>query len=272
MAPDELSSLFEKARSTANSANSLFGELLRLYDSNETGRVVIGNETEQRKGRAHTKLTDAHLAIFSSATPPVFERIWQGTSGASSGLQSRFVLSYSDQRIPPFQEITERQVVAGIVGELAYVLKDAPTKLTMSNEAQEAVGLWSNLKAPDAPQRILDMGKRCAMNLAACAGTAEIDLGIMELALDFATYQYRVKDRLMAPDADGNVQAFENRVIAFYTRVGQATLREARNSIRPERYPGGFNAFERACGCLVRTGKLRRVGENRSKTSIFELD
>lgn len=276
LAPDEMTGLFEKARSTATSPNTLMSELLRLYEGNETGRTVVRRGGD--KG-AHITVPNAHLAIFGGATPQSFDRMWRGTGGEGVGAQSRFILCYSDCPLPPFQQLTDEKTAIHVLSQLRRQLEAVPEMLTITDEAQQLVIDWVKQHEGNLPTRSLDMAKRAAMIVAATgeakilsSGTRAIDERAMAWGLAFADYQIVLKKRLMPSDADGNVQAFENRVIGVYERNKKATERQARRVIHPERYPGGHDAFGRAFYALIRSGRLKVVAKTTAGTKIYELD
>ncbi len=278
IASDELSSLFEKARTTTASPNSLHGEFLRLYESNEIGRRVVQNRKRDKKtgeiledpGK-FTKITNAKLAIIAGATDKSFEGIWTGTGGAASGLQSRFSLSYSTQMLPPFQVLMDEQRAADTLGELMRVLAKAADSLVVSELAQKEVTDWVERQAGEIPPRVLDTAKRAAIVLASCDQTSEVTGAVMRWCLAFADYQVQLKARLMPADASSDVQAFENRILAFVLRHKQASGRQIVMGINPSRYPGGYVAFERATQALTRSGALVSVGKTRAGKHIWRL-
>jgi hypothetical protein len=265
-APDEMADAFEKAKQTATGRNSLFGEFLRLYESNETARRVV------KKNAEAIHLSNVHFAMIGSATPERFERMWTGTSGASGGLQSRFVLSFSEKALPIIKTPSDEQALSLAVGELADILNADQPVIRLSNDAQDWIQDWAAFKDLSDSPRVLDMAKRFALVLAACNRTDEVDGETMRRALAFADYQIAVHERLMPRDAAGWVQAFENRIIAFFERHGRATERQMRQRIVPERYQGGYGSFQQACRNLVGTGKLKQAGKTRKNTPIWELD
>lgn len=278
IAPDEISSMFEKGRSTTASPNSLFGELLRLYESNETGRAVVrsgkrdkGTGKRQNAGD-QIKIDNAHLALIGGATDKSFQLMWQGTSGAASGLQSRFVLTYSDQMLPPFQTLTDVGRAAEVLHELVVVLADAADKLTVTDEAQTRVLEWVQAQGSTLPPRALDMAKRAAIVLASCDHTNQVTEAVMRWCLRFADYQVAIKARLMPEDADSNIQAFENRILAFLSRQKEAAGRQIMTGINPRRFPGGYFAFEKAMTSLTRTGAIRSIGKTRKGKPIYRAD
>jgi hypothetical protein len=68
----------------------------------------------------------------------------------------------------------------------------------------------------------------------------------------------------MPPDAANNVQAFENRILAFYKRqTGPRSEALCLHDIKPERFPGGYTAYVPAWRALTGTGKLKLAGKSR---------
>jgi hypothetical protein len=278
LAPDEITSLFEKGRSTTASPNSLFGELLRLFEGNETGRAVVrsGKRDKSTGRRANAgdqiQIDNAHLALIGGATEKGFQAMWLGTAGAASGLQSRFVLSYSDLMLPPFQILTDVDRAVEALRELILALADAADRLTISDDAQKKVVDWVESHGSNLPPRALDVAKRCAIVLASADCSSTVTLGVMTWCLAFADYQIALKARLMPPDASGDIQAFENRIISFLDRHKEASGNQIRRAISPERYPGGYFAYEKATYSLLRSGRLLSIGKTRKGKGIYRLD
>jgi hypothetical protein len=268
LAPDELAGMFEKARSTSSSPNTLFNELLRLYEGNETGRTVVARRGE--KG-THLKLTNVFLAIYGGATPQSFERMWRGTGGDGAGLQSRFTIAYSDCPLPAFQTLTDGKELQRLMPILNSRLRSVPENLTMTDEAQTMTIEWVAGHEEGLPARTLDTAKRVAMILASTLESKCIDTQVMRWALDFAEYQIVLKKRLMPADADNNVQAFEHKIVAVFDRNYQATLSQVRRAIHPERHSGGHEAYNRAVNALIRSGRLMVASKTTSGTHVYKL-
>lgn len=260
--PDELADAFEKARHTPSSRNSLLGEWLRLFDSNSTGRRVLG------KNSPPISLNNVHFAMIGGATPERFDRMWTGTLGASGGLQSRFVLSYSETPMPNIRTPNRTSVIETAVETLKENLR-VDGWVRMSGDAQDLIATtWT---APDSP-RALDMGKRFALLLTVSEAKLEIDRDLMQRGLQFARYQIAVHEKLMPLDAHGWAQAFENRILAYHRRHRQSTERDLRRALCPEKYPGGYGSFSQALRNLVTCQKLSPVGTTRQGKPIWELD
>jgi Protein of unknown function (DUF3987) len=268
LAPDELAGMFEKARSTSSSPNTLFNELLRLYEGNETGRTVVARRGE--KG-AHLKLTNVYLAIYGGATPQSFERMWRGTGGDGAGLQSRFTIAYSDCPLPAFQTLTDGKDLQRLMPILNSRLRAVPENLTMTDEAQTMAIEWVAGHKEGLPARALDTAKRAAMILASTLEVHCIDAQVMRWALDFAEYQMVLKKRLMPADADNNVQAFEHKIVGVFEHNYQATLAQVRRAIHPERHSGGHESYNRAVTALIRSGRLMVASKTPLGTQVYKL-
>lgn len=236
--PDEASGIFEKAKS-----GRMFSDLLRLLEDNETAHVVRDKETTVR---------DAHFAMVLSATPPVFADMWTGTGGASSGLQSRFVLAFSEKKMPRVPTGNDSFGVDAAVADLRYLLKNLPEFIDLPERKGDFThGLTEGLDdaAVDAA-RVIDMGRRFALVMAICNGKTRIEAGdeSIQLGRAFIRYQLSVSERFMPADSwGGPVQRFENRILGYFKRhPGTHTERDVRNNLKPENSPGGFEAFRRA--------------------------
>jgi hypothetical protein len=264
--PDELAEAFEKAKVTSGSRNSLFGEFLRLYESNETGHAVI-----ERNGGS-VSITDAHFAIYGSATKERFDRIWQGSSGGASGLQSRFVLSYSERPLPPIKTGNDEEKLATAQTALAAILERGEIYVRLSDEAQEKIIWWTMEADRGRHTRLLDMAKRFALIVAVTCGEDTITGDVMGLGLKFADHQMALYEKLMPDDAANFVQAFENKILGYFGKHPSKTARECRNWIKPEKCPGGFGAFNQAFGNLQKANALVAVGRSRKGTPLWSAD
>jgi len=265
--PDELADAFEKAKQTTGSRNSLFGEFLRLYESGETGRAVI-----ERNGGCKS-VENAHFAICASATTDRFERIWAGTSGAASGLQSRFILSFSDKSLSDIKSGNDEMKMEQARAELAAVLSlEEIQDVILSEEAQEAIFWWSSGVDRGKHSRVLDMAKRFALIVAATCGESTITDATMKLGLQFADYQLALYKKLMPDDAATFVQAFENKILRFYDKHPNSPERQCKKSIKPENCPGGFGPFSQAWRNLTHADAIIRTGMTRSNTVLWSRD
>lgn len=272
LAPDELADQFEKARAGTTGRNSLFGEWLRLYESNQTGNFTRTRRNEGGRIEVH----DARLAILGGATTERFETMWTGSGGAASGLQSRFVLSYSEKPIPRLKTPNNSEAIQQAREILTEVVNREPRRVCLSTEAQEALLDWRAFDDADPSmaevmRRIVDMAKRFAMVVAACEGLTEIDVDTMHLALQFADYQIALREKLFPADSANNVQAFENRIMKFYDKHGHHSEAVLINALKPEKFKGGFTAYNAAFAALRHAAKLAQAGKSRKGQIVWEL-
>jgi len=151
------------------------------------------------------------------------------------------------------------------------VLARAAENLVVSEAAQKEVTAWVEAQGADLPPRALDMAKRACIVLASCDQTSEVSGAVMRWCLSFADYQVKIKSRLMPADASTDVQGFEQRILGFLVRHKQASGNQIRRGIQPDRYPGGFSAYERATQALVRSGALESAGKSRKGRHIWKL-
>lgn len=259
--PDEITAAFNKAKH-----GKMFDDFKTLYEDNKIANRVKGKVTV---------VTDCHFSIVGTCTPNSFGNMWLGTGGGSDGLQSRFVLSFSDKLMPRMKTENDDFGVSCAVAELANVLD----KLPPSIELPPDVGAFTSGLTGDGlhidPQysRVVDMGRRFALVVAACGGKSVIDDETMEQAKAFINYQIAAYAPLLPDDSWSRVQYFEQRIIAFYKRHQPASHRDLRNNIRPEKSPGGFGPFLAAFNNLVKASKLLPAGDsNRVGTVRYKLD
>jgi len=277
--PDEFADQFEKAKTNGGvSKNSLFGEWLRLYEQNTTANRT---KRDPRSGKGgQTQVTDGHFAMLGSVTTERNATMWQGSGGARSGLRSRFCLAYSENVCPKLKTPNDEQEMLAAVKEIDALCSglfstddfyDPSSKvLFLNQEAQEILSSWRNGEPEDEMlQRGVDMAKRFALLNAFCAGKPNVDAEAMKLGLDFADYRLAVMRKLFEPDAASYVQAFENRITAFFAVNPQATMYQLLQGIRPEKYLGGYEPFNRAFAVLVKVGRLTVVGQTRKKQPVY---
>jgi Protein of unknown function (DUF3987) len=269
--PDELGDAFEKAKVTSNSRNSLFGEWLRLYQGNQTGRSVIS------KNGGSKNVFNVHFAICAGATPSRFANMWTGGLGSSSGLQSRFCLSFSDKKMPHKKTLDDALMVSAAVNELDRII-NAPTfdDFTMSDGAESAIEFWSMEHGPELELekcgRIVDMTKRLALLLTVTLGETSVSESTMNVALQFGAYQIAMQRRFMPDDSVSYVQMFENRILKFFERHPNRTERECKKSIKPERCPGGVGVYSMAWRNLTRADAIIKTATNRASKALWSVD
>ena len=254
LSPDEAIDLFEKAKTSRDSRNSLFTELLKLYEDNVTGNRARRNESP-------IEIHDAHLAILCGATPSGYDGMWMGSRGASGGLQSRFIpVATTASPMPAKQRPSDSQRVHAAVAHIRQQIEGCSlTLLTMTAEAEAAFKAWWESIPKDKPStvRVEALVKRFLMVLAVTNDTDMIGSGLMAVGVAFGDYIIAVRDRFNPADASSWVHAFENKIVACHERVGvPITRNHCRRLLHPERHPGGFGDFIRAYGNVIQAGRL----------------
>ncbi len=267
LAPDEMADQWEKGRATQGGHNSLFGEILRLYESNSTGRRVV------KKNAEPFKLDGLHFAIIGGATEARNQHMWMGTAGASGGLQSRMCLAHSDAEQPPIKTPNRQDQINCAITALAGNLFPDRT-LFLNPTAQQAIIEWHERTEKNKAARVLDHAKRFAIVLAAASNLNEIDGDAMKRGLAFADYQIALSARFMPEDAFGYAEAFENRILAYFHRHKNkpASDRQIRKDVCPEKFPGGFGAFSTALKNLKGCQKMTQNGSNRLSNPLWIID
>jgi hypothetical protein len=260
--PDELNGAFQKAK-----AGSMFDDFKTLYEDNKISNRV--------KNKAPIVATGCHFAIIGGCTRDTFGKMWSGIRG-SDELQSRFVLAFSEQCMPRRRTGSNNDPVISLaVEELKHVLSNVPTRIELPEQdgafTEGLMGDGSHINLDYS--RVVDMGRRFALIVAACEGKTRIDDETMKLGRAFIDYQIAAYEPLLPPDAKGFVEKYEKRILPFFEKHQPASFRDCRNNIRPENSPGGFGPFKSAWNNLVSTGKLLPAGDaNRVGTVKYKLD
>lgn len=267
--PDEQTDAFQKAR-----VGRSLGQWLRLYESNEIGRRVV-----KRKGESTTtKLTDVHFAMVATATPESFQDMWQGTRGGSGGLQSRVVLSFSKTPMPLVRTANDYLGLIGACDDLKNVLTNILSAAPLEISLPEKVGSFTAGLVGDELHidrqrfsRVVDMGRRFALILAACNGKTQIDEETMKLSAAFINYQLAAYKRFMPDDASSPVESFVNRLIAYFEKHPRSTRLQAANYLKPQKSRGGLPAFNKAFDSLIHADKLKWIEKNHKGNDVWEL-
>jgi hypothetical protein len=273
--PDEMADQFEKAKLTGTSRNSIFGEWLRLFEKNLTG-----NRTKKDKRHGvggQVVITNAHFAMLGGVAVERFPTMWQGAGATKSGLRSRFCLAYSEEIMPRLKTPNNDEAVRSAVAEIGALLRSAQSDdfyrpfvdLPLSLEAQSAIAGWRFGEDGDESfTRVLDKAKRFALLNAFCDSRSDVDGDVMQLGLAASDYWMAADSKLFEPDAANYVQAFENRIIKFFTLNPKATLDQLTQHIRPEKYLGGYEAFNRGWRALQ--NRVAPCGTTRKKKTVYE--
>jgi RepB DNA-primase from phage plasmid len=266
--PDEMTYLFEKSKSGRDSRNSLFGELLTLYEYNSTGNRARRNEGD------NPELQNAALAMLGGATEQGFDEMWTASRGASGGLQSRFcVIVTTAPPIPGVQRLTDAIKLAPLLSRIKTQINQTGIKLGMTEDAQKMLQEWAaSHQGTNAETRSADMVKRFLMVLAVTNDTNTIDSPLMKVGIEFGDYLIKVRERWMPVDASSVVQKFEHVILDMFKRHGQLTERDLVRLVHPDRRPGGFQSYNMAVAALQRSGRIIRAGtkNNSTRTPIWK--
>jgi hypothetical protein len=265
-APDEAILAFDKFKQPGIRA-----QILSLFEGNYAKyRLRLGKYIE---------VHDAHFAFITTCQPQVFSHMWTGLGGASSGLQSRFILSYSEQSMPMVRTRSDTFAVQLAADQLRALLKRVPEVIDLpGTKGDFTKGLVDGLNTEelgrDELKRVLDMAKRFSLVMAVCNGKERIDEEIIQLGNSFVRYQLAALDRFMPPDSWTWEQRFENSIIRYFeTRPGEHAMRNVQNWVTPARAPGGLRAFKSAWDTVVATKELIPTGKtNRSGFPLLKLN
>lgn len=260
--PDEITGAFQKAKNQ----KTLFDDFKTLYEDNKISNRVKTNVTAVK---------DCHFAIVGTCTRDSFGRMWQGTGGAGDGLQSRFVLSFSEHQMPRIKTSNNDPLIALAVDELKHVLSNVPQQIELPEQrgafTEGLTGDGAHIKHEYS--RVVDMGRRFALIVAACNGKTQIDDETMKLSHAFIDYQIAAYEPLLPPDSTSFVAAFEKRIIEFFRKHQPKSHRDCRNNLRPENSPGGLGPFRSAWSNLLSQKVLVPAGDtNRVGTVQYKLD
>jgi hypothetical protein len=296
---DELSALFEKAKITGGSRNTLFSELLTLHDNNETENDAKSNLNLTTKIRneicegSSIKVSNAHLCMLGHVQPLIFQTMWGGTKGGSSGLQSRFVLASSGQlTVPEPQAPSDTDKVEAAVARIKRQIEKYagsnsseddseqivcnPAMIRRSQEIGQRQRDWwkENMGRPGASSRLPAILSRFGMLLAITNDCAEITPELFEQVLAFGEYQIALGERFMPSDSVSFVHTFEKLIVRMFEKHGKngLTFTECRRYVNPEKKTllGGYGPFWTAWNNLLRCDRLRVCAKNQ-RSAIYEL-
>jgi hypothetical protein len=259
--PDEITGAFLKAKH-----GRMFDDFKTLYEDNKISNRVKANVTAVK---------DCHFAIVGTCTRDSFAQMWQGSGGASDGLQSRFVLSFSERKMPRIKTRNNDTLMELAVEELKVVLSTVPLRIELPDQegafTQGLIADGSHINPEYS--RVVDMGRRFALIMAACNGKTQIDDETMKLSHAFIDYQIAAYAPLLPADSKSLVAAFEKRIISFFRKHQPKSHRDCRNNLRPENSPGGLGPFRSAWNNLLSQKVLVPAGDtNRVGTVQYKLD
>ena len=255
---DEIKDLFEKAKVSPQSKNSLFTEMLKLFEGNVTGN----------RSRANGKiyLENAHLGIVGGATLGGYQTMWTGSGGASSGLQSRItVIGTNADPMPAQQEPTDGKALVEVLDRLREQVARPAQQIKFTPEASDLLDKWwgSSKRDQVSEARIVDIVKRLLIVLAVTNDTDVIDAKLMSQGIAFGDYEIAMREHFNPPDSYSWCQAFENAIInVLHKNKVPMTANTIRRFVHPERKPGGFGPFLQAFNNLLKAGVIRSDGKS----------
>lgn len=268
LSPDEIKGVFEKAKITAGSRNSMLDELLKLYEGNTTGNRVRG-------AKISIHIENAHLGLLGGATEAGYSGMWVGTGGAADGLQSRIIpVGIEDRKMPSVQKPPDADKLAAVIPKLIEQAQRPSQNFDMSPDAFELFDAWwkSKDQSKASETRIEGIVKRLLIVLAATNDVTVISPDLMQQAIDFGDFVIACRDKFNPLDASTWCQAFENLIISVHQKHGDLTPNACRRLVHPERRPGGAGPFLQAYKNLVQAGILKECGQSqRSKTYRISL-
>jgi hypothetical protein len=267
LSPDEAKDVFEKGKSGANMRNSFLGELLKLFEQNETGNHARGSKTK-------LQIENAHLALIGGATLSGYRTMWYCTQGASEGLQSRIIpVGYDAAAMPGRQRPADAHKLNIAVQKLTEIIKGPAQQFQVSDSAWAIFDDWWGRKDQKKPSvtRLDGIAKRVAIILAATNERGVVDDSLMSQAILFADYILEGRERYNPKDATTLTQAMENAIIDCYSKHGDMSPNKCRKILHPYRLPGGAGVYKQAYQNLLAVGYLREIAKTH-KTKIYRVN
>jgi hypothetical protein len=274
--PDEISDVFEKARSSNSRISTLFTEFLKLHSTNRTG-----NGTKQTGDKPVDK---AHLAIFGGTTVEKYKTLWTGTVAGGDGLMSRFIpMTTNAPQVPPVPLPTDMAATVRAYERLAKLALMPGQEIVFDAEAVKIMTEWweSIDTTKKNATRVLEMVKQLLIVLAVTNApenhngtTLTVGPDLMRQAIKFGEYIIAARERLNPADSWSHIQAMENTIIGWFKkhagRKNPKSRNDCRRGIRPDRLPGGLGAFKLGWDNCVSTGvvKMREKTQRDSRYSL----
>jgi putative DNA primase/helicase len=261
LTPDELKGVFEKAKITASSRNSMLDELLKLYESNDTGNRVRGMKIK-------IDLHNAHLGLLGGATESGYAGMWTGTGGASDGLQSRIIpVGIENKKMPSMQRPSDAEKLTLAIQRIITQVTASGEQFSVDEDALKMYDRWWSAKdqTKASEVRVDGIVKRLLVVLARTNDVSVIGPDLVDQAIEFGDFVIQCRDRFNPLDSSTWAQMFEQLIIATFQKHDRLTLNTCRKLIHPERRPGGVGPFLQALknfqvgGVLVSCGKTQRA-------------
>jgi hypothetical protein len=254
ISPDEIKDVFEKSKASKEAKDSLGTKLLLLFENNSTG-----NNTKQD---GDIQIKNAHLAMLGGATPSVYDAMWGNTAGAGGGMQSRMTpIGTNNKEVPLERRETNTEAMGSALVRILHQIEKAPSLIHVSDEAKAIMQSWWNeIRTRDVDKRHLtrmsDIVKRYLIVLAVSNDTDVVNEPLMRMGVDFGNHVLAMRIRHNPQDASNPTQQFENRIEPCYRKHGDMTDRQLMQRIKPDRFPGGYGAFNQANRNLREAGRV----------------
>lgn len=298
LAADEIHGFFDKAQKPG--AGTL-DTVLELYEDNRAENITKKSKTNPDN---EIIVTNGHFGILGGIQNERFSQLWRA-DGIQSGQTDRFLFTLSSNHMPIEPTPNDSEALRIAVEEIGKIVNsfhnhlehpvepdsdiEAESESTrpvgILGESQEAIDEayahefnWAVNSQTDAyrcsnEQRNRDLAYRIAMIISTCQLHSEITGETMKLACQIADYKMKVFGVLDYVATTNNVDAMQNRILAFYDKNDGAnfSLKTVSGHVRPERFPGGAEAFNRAWRALVDIKRLEFQGQSKRKQPLFGI-
>ena len=240
------------------------------------------------------QVDNAHFAMLGCVQPLMFESMWRGTRGASSGLQDRFSLAQSGlTSVPEPQRPTDTEKVRQIVERIGKQIDrfavqqenggdcaqnwehewQAPKKFAYPDDlVNRARAWWKERENKDkVPSRLPAIVSRFLLMLLITNDSDTVTSELLEQAFAFGDYQIAMHG-LMPEDATTNVQEYEQVIRrVLLNNTNGLSFRQIRRVVQPEKrkFLGGYKPFMDAWKSLLAAGVV--ASDTRGKMEIFWL-
>ena len=286
LACDEINGFFEKA---SKPGAGTLDTLLELYEDNRAENI-----TKKYQGNPNNEIIvrDGHLAVLGGVQNRRFQPLWRGSE--QSGQQSRFFIALSDSHMPVEPRPSDKEALAQAAQEIADIINSfrtpadedsCPEPLVMAlTESEEAISAayahalnWSCNHSQEAYQalsetRNRDLALRIAMIVSACLKETAISGTTAEFAYALADCSMKAFGQLGTQAAANAVDVMSGLILKFYeTNPRPASLRIVQNWIKPEKYPGSFEAFNRAAAALIKAERLEYKSMSKRKQRQYGI-
>ncbi len=280
---DEMVELFEKAKTTAQSRNTLGSAYLNLFESN-----TVSNRARQANKGKRIQIENAHFAILGGTTIEGYAQMWQKTGGGANGLMSRFIPIGTNAGMMPSTLRESTADAAKYLRQIIELSQKPKQTVYLEGEADRILSdWWMPYRKANPPNpsvvRVLDIVKRMILVLAVTNPSEDDLLGddncirvepsLVRQACAFGDYIITMRDRLNPADSYSAVQSFENAIIGEFEKHPDETRTKPviMSRLNVNRTPGGIGAFVKAWDNVIRhTDKVKQVGVSRKGEAVYQ--